>query len=172
MLRCDLRGQHWSIGFSMDWVEFGTLNRRWSLKPLFAFALFVTFLVFSTGVWAQEIEPPNIAEPANFNLFGAGALLLAMVTILGSILTSHRLHGSSLFNRLFIVVAVTSGFFSALRSAIGFSLITSQENDDFLRNVIMPPAFGVFVFFLAVAIWVGGAEFVRRSVALRASRPA
>lgn len=145
----------------MDWVEFGTLNRRWSLKPLFAFALFVTFLVFSTGVWAQEIEPPNIAEPANFNLFGAGALLLAMVTILGSILTSHRLHGSSLFNRLFIVVAVTSGFFSALSSAIGFSLITSQENDDFLRNVIMPPAFGVFVFFLAVAIWVGGAEFVR-----------
>ena len=76
-------------------------------------------------------------------------------------LTSRRLKGSSLFNRLFVVVAVTAGFFSAVSSAIGFGLITSQESDDFFRNAILPPAFGVFVFCLAVAIWVGGAEFVR-----------
>lgn len=93
---------------------------------------------------------------------GAVALLALMAGVIGAILTSGRLRGSSLFNRLFIVVAVTSGFFSAMSSAIGFALITSQETDDILRNTILPPAFGVFVFFLAVAIWVGGAEFVRQ----------
>lgn len=69
---------------------------------------------------------------------------------------------SSLFNRLFIVVATTSMFFSAISSAIGFSLITSQETTDFFRNAILPPAFGVFVFFLGIAIWIGGADLVRR----------
>lgn len=69
---------------------------------------------------------------------------------------------SSLFNRLFIVVAATSAFFSAVSSAIGFSLITSQETTDFFRNAILPPAFGVFVFFLGLAIWIGGADLVRR----------
>ena len=90
-----------------------------------------------------------------------GAVIIIMSVLVGSILTSSRLRGSSLFNRLFIVVAVSSGFFSAVSSAIGFALITSQENEDFLRNTILPPAFGYFVFFLAVAIWVGGAELVR-----------
>jgi len=56
-----------------------------------------------------------------------------------AILTSARLSGSSLFNRLFIVVATTSMFFSAVSSAIGFSLITSQETDDFFGNAILPP---------------------------------
>ena len=84
-----------------------------------------------------------------------------MGVLVGAILTTRRLKGSSLFNRLFIVVAVASGFFSAVSSALGFSLITSQESADFFRNSILPPAFGVFVFFLAVAIWVGGAELVR-----------
>ncbi len=73
-----------------------------------------------------------------------------------------RNRNSSLFNRLFIVVATTSAFFSAVSSAIGFSLITSQETSDFFRNAILPPAFGVFVFFLGVAIWIGGADLVRR----------
>ena len=84
-----------------------------------------------------------------------GVVIVIMSVLVGSILTSSRLRGSSLFNRLFIVVAVSSGFFSAVSSAIGFALITSQENEDFLRNTILPPAFGYFVFFLAVAIWVG-----------------
>ncbi len=145
----------------MDWVELGAFDRRWSWKSLFAFAFFVIFTIFSTGSWAKDLALSVDKGSVNFSLIGAGVLLVAMVALLGSVLTSRRLHGSSLFNRLFIVVAVTSGFFSALSSAIGFSLITSQENDDFLRNVVMPPAFGLFVFFLAVAIWVGGAEFVR-----------
>ncbi|MCB2112831.1 MAG: hypothetical protein R3C42_04195 [Parvularculaceae bacterium] len=85
--------------------------------------------------------------------------ILGAVTFL--IMTSARLSGSSLFNRLFIVVATTSAFFSAISSAVGFSLITSQESPDFFRNSILPPAFGVFVFFLAAAIWIGGAELVR-----------
>lgn len=92
---------------------------------------------------------------------GAGGVLLVMGFVVAAILTSGRLKTSSLFNRLFIIVAVAAGFFSAVSSAIGFSLITSQESDDFFRNAALPPAFGVFVFFLAVAIWVGGAEFVR-----------
>ena len=93
----------------------------------------------------------------------AGASIVLALTGLGAyaIVTSRRLHGSSLFNRLFVVVAVSSGFFSAVSSAIGFSLITSQEAGDFFRNAVLPPAFGVFVFALSVAIWVGGAELVR-----------
>ncbi|MEZ5927416.1 MAG: hypothetical protein R3C55_02905 [Parvularculaceae bacterium] len=94
-------------------------------------------------------------------LAGASIVLAIMGVVTWAILTSRRLEGSSLFNRLFVVVAVTSGFFSAVSSAIGFSLITSQETVDFFRNFVLPPAFGVFVFFLAVAIWVGGAELVR-----------
>jgi len=94
-------------------------------------------------------------------LGGATLVVVVMGFITRAILTSQRLGGSSLFNRLFIVVAVTSAFFSAISSAIGFGLITSQESDDLFRNSILPPAFGVFVFFLAVAIWVGGAELVR-----------
>jgi hypothetical protein len=92
---------------------------------------------------------------------GASGVIALMAMLLFGALTSRRLHGSSLFNRLFVVVAVTAGFFSAVSSAIGFGLITSQESSDFFRNSVLPPAFGVFVFCLAVAIWVGGAEFVR-----------
>lgn len=59
------------------------------------------------------------------------------------------------------MVATTSSLFSAVSSAIGFLLITSQESSDFFHNAILPPAFGVFVFFLAVAVWIGGADLVR-----------
>ncbi|NOX82907.1 MAG: hypothetical protein GXP06_07955 [Alphaproteobacteria bacterium] len=118
-------------------------------------------IAFSTQALAQAGETAPIDSPSNAGPVAAVALLMVMALLLGTILTSNRLKGSSLFNRLFIVVAVTSGFFSALSSAIGFSLITSQESYDLLRNDILPSAFGVFVFFLAVAIWVGGAEFVR-----------
>ena len=92
---------------------------------------------------------------------GASIVLTLMSFITWAIMTSRRMEGSSLFNRLFVVVAVTSGAFSAISSAIGFALITGQETEDFFRNSVLPPAFGVFVFFLAVAIWVGGAEFAR-----------
>jgi len=92
---------------------------------------------------------------------GAAVVLAVMAVLVWSIMTNRRLDGSSLFNRLFIVVAIAAGFFSAVSSAIGFGLITSQESADFFRNAVLPPAFGVFVFFLAVAIWVGGAELVR-----------
>ncbi|NWG71798.1 MAG: hypothetical protein HXY23_09360 [Parvularculaceae bacterium] len=92
---------------------------------------------------------------------GTAIVLLLMALLTGAILTSRKLDGSSLFNRLFVVVATTSGFFSAVSSAIGFQLIVGQESDDLFRNALLPPAFGVFVFFLAVAIWVGGAELVR-----------
>jgi hypothetical protein len=95
------------------------------------------------------------------SIAGASGVLALMGVILYTTLTSNRLKGSSLFNRLFVVVAVTAGFFSAVSSAIGFGLITSQESSDFFRNSVLPPAFGVFVFCLALAIWVGGAEFVR-----------
>ncbi len=91
----------------------------------------------------------------------ASAVIAIIGLILIGALASPRLKGSSLFNRLFVVVAVAAGFFSAISSAIGFGLITSQESADIFRNSILPPAFGVFVFCLAVAIWVGGADFVR-----------
>ncbi|MEM8937472.1 MAG: hypothetical protein AAGC77_13820 [Pseudomonadota bacterium] len=94
-------------------------------------------------------------------LAGLAIVLVVMGVIAAAVMTSSRLKGSSLFNRLFVIVAMAAGFFSAVSSAMGFGLITSQESDDFFRNSILPPAFGVFVFFLAVAIWVGGAELVR-----------
>ena len=91
----------------------------------------------------------------------AGVLaLLALAIVL--LLRSRRLSDSSLFNRLFVVVAATSAAFSAVSSAIGFQLITSQEADDVFRNAVLPAAFGAFVFVLAAAIWVGGADLVRR----------
>lgn len=99
--------------------------------------------------------------PISAGVAGAASVLAVMAAIVALILTSRRLDGSSLFNRLFIVVATTSAFFSAVSSAIGFQLITGQESEDFFRNSLLPPAFGVFVFFLGVAIWVGGAELVR-----------
>ncbi|WP_428407937.1 hypothetical protein [Hyphococcus sp.] len=92
---------------------------------------------------------------------GGSAVVAVIGLVLIGALASPRLKSSSLFNRLFVVVAVTAGFFSAISSAIGFGLITSQESADIFRNSILPPAFGVFVFCLAVAIWVGGADFVR-----------
>lgn len=104
-------------------------------------------------------------------LAGASLVLALMGAVTGMILTSRRLEGSSIFNRLFVVVAVTAGFFSAVSSAIGFSLITGQETEDFFRNSVLPPAFGVFVFFLAVAIWVGGAGLVRHRDWFRTARP-
>lgn len=98
---------------------------------------------------------------------GASGLALGSATVValmgaGAALIFARNANSSLFNRLFIVVATASMFFSAISSAIGFSLITSQETTDFFRNAILPPAFGVFVFFLGLAIWIGGADLVRR----------
>ena len=94
-------------------------------------------------------------------IISIGAVLVIMGLLTGAVMTTNRLRGSSLFNRLFVIVAVTSAFFSGVSSAIGFGLITSQESTDFFRNVILPPAFGVFVFFVTVAIWVGGSELVR-----------
>ncbi len=118
-----------------------------------------------TFISALSTAAASAASTDAPNTLLVGAASLAIVVFLaavgGLILTSRRLGGSSLFNRLFVVVATTSGFFSAVSSAIGFALITSQETDDVFRNVILPPAFGVFVFFLAVTIWVGGAGFVR-----------
>lgn len=104
---------------------------------------------------------PDFFSGASGLAAGSAIVLAVLGAITFLILTSARLSGSSLFNRLFIVVATTSAFFSAVSSAVGFSLITSQESPDFFRNSILPPAFGVFVFFLAVAIWIGGAELVR-----------
>lgn len=123
-------------------------------------AIFVAALgaFFGDAIAADSISISTQTLPA----IGAVAGVLAVMgMVVWSILTTSQLRGSSLFNRLFIVVAISSGFFSAVSSAIGFALITSQENQDFLRNSILPPAFGFFVFFLAVAIWVGGAELVR-----------
>ncbi|MEL7485926.1 MAG: hypothetical protein AAGJ87_01795 [Pseudomonadota bacterium] len=94
-------------------------------------------------------------------IIGVFLLLAVMGLAAWRILASRSMAQSSLFTRLFVVVATTSAFFSAVSSAIGFGLITSQENSDFLRNTILPPAFGLFVFFLTVAIWVGGGEFLR-----------
>jgi len=94
-------------------------------------------------------------------ILASAGVVAAIGLVLFVVLTSSRMSGSSLFNRLFVVVAVTAGFFSAVSSAIGFGLITSQEAGDVFRNAVLPPAFGVFVFCLALAIWVGGADFVR-----------
>lgn len=117
-----------------------------------------------SAAFAQDASQDGATNIAGFSLpaiAGASAVIAFLAAVLFAALTSKRLHGSSLFNRLFVVVAVTAGFFSAISSAIGFGLITSQESADFFRNAILPPAFGVFVFCLAVAIWVGGADFVR-----------
>lgn len=122
----------------------------------------------SAGSAIAQQDPTEPVNALSFSveslpaIGGVLGVIIVMSVLVISILTSKRLKGSSLFNRLFIVVAISSGFFSAVSSAIGFSLITSQENADFLRNTILPPAFGFFVFFLAVAIWVGGAELVRQ----------
>ena len=89
------------------------------------------------------------------------AIVLLLLGAMAALIFARNAQ-SSLFNRLFIVVATTSAFFSAVSSAVGFSLITSQETADFFRNAILPPAFGVFVFFLGLAIWIGGADLVRR----------
>lgn len=110
---------------------------------------------------ANAQEPASLLSGATGLAAGSAIVLALLGALTFLILTSSRLSGSSLFNRLFIVVATTSAFFSAVSSAIGFSLITSQESADFFRNAVLPPAFGVFVFFLAVAIWIGGAELVR-----------
>lgn len=108
-------------------------------------------------------------DSGDFDALTSGATGLALgsaivLALMGAVaaLIFARNADSSLFNRLFIVVATTSAFFSAVSSAIGFSLITSQETTDFFRNAILPPAFGVFVFFLGIAIWIGGADLVRR----------
>ncbi|MEM9263045.1 MAG: hypothetical protein AAGA22_05650, partial [Pseudomonadota bacterium] len=108
----------------------------------------------------QAFTRADLAGSVGFLAASTGVIVL-MGAIVYLIMTSRRLSGSSLFNRLFIVVATASAFFSGVSSAIGFGLITSQETEDFFRNAVLPPAFGVFVFALAVTIWVGGAEFVR-----------
>lgn len=102
---------------------------------------------------------------------GAALVVTLALAALVAVFTSRRLDGSSLFNRFFVLVAAASGFFSAVSSAIGFSLITSQETSDFFRNALLPPAFGAFVFFLSLAVWVGGAELVRHRDWFRGSAP-
>ncbi len=114
----------------------------------------------SLATSANAEDASLLTGPAGLAV-GSAVVLALMGGLTFLILTTQKLSGSSLFNRLFIVVATTSAFFSAISSAIGFSLITSQETSDFFRNAILPPAFGVFVFFLGVAIWIGGAELVR-----------
>lgn len=146
-----------------------------SFKRGFARLVFLILpLIFFDNALAQEPSShPQIPgeiltsflDPAS--VIGAGIVIAIIGVVLFAALTSKRLEGSSLFNRLFVVVAVTAGFFSAVSSAIGFGLITSQESTDFFRNAVLPPAFGVFVFCLAIAIWVGGAEFVRHRDWLR-----
>ncbi len=124
----------------------------------------IAFLVacasLGSGAGAQEGAASLLSGTSGLAI-GSAAVLLLMGGVTYKILTTGRLAGSSLFNRLFIVVATSSMFFSAISSAIGFSLITSQQTSDFFRNAILPPAFGVFVFFLGVAVWIGGAELVR-----------
>lgn len=122
---------------------------------------FVGIAAFYAAAAQESGAAGTIAGVSMPAVIGAVSVIAFITFLLWSVLTSRRMHGSSLFNRLFVVVAITAGFFSAVSSAIGFSLITSQESADFFRNAVLPPAFGVFVFCLAVAIWVGGAEFVR-----------
>ena len=74
--------------------------------------------------------------------------ILSIAGMVWAFFNSKPMAATSLFNRLFIIVAVTSAFFSAVSSAIGFGLITSQESADFFRNFVLPPAFGVYVFLL------------------------
>ena len=126
-----------------------------------ASAAFAAFLIVSPAAAEATDFAALLQSPGVPGIAGTSIVLMLMALLTGAILTSRRLDGSSLFNRLFIIVATTSGFFSAVSSAIGFQLIVGQESDDLFRNSLLPPAFGVFVFFLAVAIWVGGAELVR-----------
>lgn len=125
------------------------------------FARGATAIAFSSLATQVNAQDATVLDGASGLAIGSAVVVALMGALTFLILTTQRLSGSSLFNRLFIVVATTSAFFSAVSSAIGFSLITSQETSDFFRNAILPPAFGVFVFFLAVAIWIGGAELVR-----------
>lgn len=124
-----------------------------------AIAPCLSFMALATDAAAEE--PASLLSGSTGLAIGSAIVLGLLGALTFLILTTRRLSGSSLFNRLFIVVATTSAVFSAVSSAIGFSLITSQETTDFFRNAILPPAFGVFVFFLGVAIWIGGAELVR-----------
>lgn len=110
------------------------------------------------GTAEGALTPGGIALTA----LGTAAVVGFAAAAMWFALTSRRLEGASLFNRLFILVAMASGFFSAVSSAIGFSLVTSQEAADVFRNAVLPPAFGAFVFFLAASIWIGGAELVRQ----------
>jgi hypothetical protein len=81
-----------------------------------AFALAaIASVAFSTGALARSGEAAKLSDLPYAGLAGALSLLAIMAVVLGAILTSRRLKGSSLFNRLFIVVAVTSGFFSGIR---------------------------------------------------------
>jgi len=66
----------------------------------------------ATPVAAQDSLNISVRDlPA---IAAVGVVIVIMSVLVGSILTSTRLRGSSLFNRLFIVVAVSSGFFSGL----------------------------------------------------------
>jgi|GEM_PF-1704407 len=127
-------------------------------------AVSATVAVLNTEQAAASQPAILEAIPGGFvvAILGVAAVLALMGFVTWRILTSKSMAESSLFTRLFVVVAVSSAFFSAVSSAIGFGLITGQENEDFLRNTILPPAFGLFVFFLTVAIWVGGSELVRQ----------
>jgi len=133
-------------------------------------------LVGGTLLWlspaAAGAEDALLSGQSAASLALGSALVVAVMgAMVAAIMLSPRLSGSSLFNRLFIVVAAASMSFSAASSAIGFALITAQETSDFFRNAILPPAFGVFVFFLGCAIWIGGAELVRNRDWFRAMRP-
>lgn len=138
----------------------GALNMAGARSAIAATAI-LSLTLPQAACAAAPAEVTELFSSPIAGLAGASLVLALMGAVTGAILTSRRLEGSSIFNRLFIVVAVTAGFFSAVSSAIGFSLITGQETEDFFRNSVLPPAFGVFVFFLAVAIWVGGAGLVR-----------
>ena len=129
------------------------------LQPASLFALFNIALFNNDSLAIDSSAFKTGGIVLNLALISIVIIIIGLLTRL--ILTSKRLQGASLFNRLFMVVAITSAFFSAVSSAIGFGLITSQENVDFFRNTILPPAFGVFVFFVTLAIWIGGAELVR-----------
>ncbi len=132
----------------------------WCWRGFRAFAVLAALLLAQPAAAQAGAE---VAMPAGrvSAIIIAFVLMAALGFAVWRIVFSRTMTRSSLFNRLFVVVAVSSAFFSAASSAIGFGLITSQENSDFLRNVLLPPAFGLFVFFLTVAIWVGGSELVR-----------
>ena len=135
---------------------------------LWRVATFLAFVLSGVGIiwfgW-QSLRAGSDLGFSGQRLFLAIASGIFIVAILSSIIRflsqNSAFKEASLFSKLFLIVAVTSALFSAISSAIGFGLLTSQETTDIFRNQILPPAFGVFVFFLATAIWVGGAEMVR-----------